>query len=115
MATLTLSSAPAAVDPSDADLLNSALSLLSAVPGPRLTQPLSDLLGYVCSIKLLDGAARAVQLEQLLAEYLHERHALLRTADTTPAGVDAWAARAHIDVVRAAIICCARRLGGGAR
>lgn len=113
MATSTLLKAAPMVDPSDADLLNTTASLLSAMPGPELSQPLSDVIGYVCSIMVAEGGqSRAVRLELLLAEYLHERHALLRTADVSPAGLDAWAGRARIDVVRAAIVCCASRLGG---
>lgn len=112
MATSTLPKAAPTVDPSDADLLNTTASLLTAMPGSQLTQPLSDVIGYVCSIMAPEGRSRAVQLEFQLAEYLHERHALLRTAETSPAGLDAWGGRARIDVVRVAIVCCAGRMGG---
>jgi hypothetical protein len=112
MATLMLPETAPQIGPSDADLLNVTLSLLSAMPGPHLTQPLSDVTGFTCSIVVPEDRDRAVRLELRLAEYLHERHALLRTADVSSAGLDAWAGRARIDVVRAAIVCCARHAGG---
>jgi hypothetical protein len=114
METLTLPQAAPALSPSDADLLNVTVSLLSAMPGSQLPQPLSDVIGYVCSIATPEGRDRAVQLELRLAEYLNERH-VLRTRDVSPAGLDAWAERAPFVVLHAAVVACARRHAGGAR
>lgn len=106
-----------AVDPSDADLLTMLASLLAAMPGPRVRAPLSQVIEYVCATCDLDGAAeRALRLESELAEYLAEWR-VLRSAQASPAGLDAWASETPIVFLRAALVGCARcqRAGGDAR
>jgi hypothetical protein len=116
MATLTLPKTPPAVGPSDADLLNTTASLLSAMPGPRLSQPLSDVIEYVCSISAPEGRPRAQQLVLLLARHLHAGMAL-RADEVSRDGLDAWAAKVSLPVVRTRMVGCARcqRAGGDVR
>ncbi|MFC4066775.1 hypothetical protein [Actinoplanes subglobosus] len=103
--------------PSDADLLNVLAGLLTARPGPSVGRRLSTLVSFVCATGCPAelAEARALRLEQELAEYLNARH-VLRTAQATPDGLDAWAAGAPIVVPRAAVIACARcQTAGGTR
>jgi hypothetical protein len=104
---------------SDADLLETAAALLAAMPGRTCGPRLSAVLENVCSACCPDpadrAAERAVRLERELAEYLHEWR-VLRAAEASPAGLDAWAARTPLTFVRVALVACARcQRSGGAR
>ncbi|MGC9670975.1 hypothetical protein ACNTMW_31060 [Planosporangium sp. 12N6] len=106
-------------DPSDAELCEATASLLAAMPGTTLGPRLSRLLAMVCSVYCFPRGAdgRAERLTESLITYLHARHALLRSAQLTPAGLDEWAAGVPLTVLRAALRACARHLrsGGEAR
>ena len=79
-----------AAPPTDADLLTTTASLLDAMPGARLTQPLSNILEYVCSISAPEGRDRAVQLTEKLTNHLVDGMAL-RPGEASRAALDDWA------------------------
>src|SRR4051794_16778552 len=97
-------------DPSDAQLIDVAVLLLDTVPGDHLgVAPLSHVLQLACASSSCGASCetRAEDLAAGLACYLHDRH-ILKTADATVAGLDAWAASAPLTVVRTAVAAYAR-------
>src|SRR4051812_28805386 len=101
---------PTTADPSDADLLRSTASLMDAMD--VLRPPLSRLVRLVCSVYCAGadaGTVRGDRLIEVLADYLHDRH-VLPNRSANRCGLDAWAYRAPLVVVRAAVAACARHL-----
>jgi hypothetical protein len=97
-------------DPADAELLKVAAAVLSTAPGPTLGAcSLSSVLRLACSMSDAgrECQARAERLSQELAAYLQSRH-VLRFGQATPAGLDAWAERAPVVFLHAAVGACAR-------
>jgi hypothetical protein len=82
---------------------------------PFLAPRLSALVRHVCDRYCPAGAgARARRLEQVLADYLLNRH-VLRTAQACPSRLDDWAANASVDILAAVVRACASRMGGDVR
>jgi hypothetical protein len=108
-----------APEPSDVQLCDTALLLLSGVSGQRLEAlSLSQLLLVTCTPYCFSGSQRAARANRLvddLARYLYERHALLRSASVNAAGLDAWAAAAPLEVLRTALAAFSRRQDAGGR